>query len=171
MVFIRKKRIKKKSRNIYEYAYLVENKWMKRPRTGKRGVRQKVMGFLGRSFRFEPVHDVGFFEYLNVQDVEEYVNAKEFHEIVEDLLKWEFFKHNVSEEFRVKLKEKSVLRNDKGVALEMNEGFLCNYTLGRLLNRVVKPGEDAGYVFANAFVEAGIKIPKELFVKVYEKVF
>jgi len=54
----------------------------------------------------------------------------------------------------------------------MNEGFLCSYTLARLFN--FKFGiemENEGMEFAKAFVEAGIEVPKEVFVGIFGKVY
>ena len=49
------------------------------------------------------------------------------------------------------------------VSLRMNEGFLNSYTLNRLLN--LKHGDS--YYLAKCIVEAGIEIPKEVFVGVF----
>ena len=153
MAFIRKKKIK-----VYEYAYLVENRWKKRP---KKGSRQKVKEFLGRVYKPELKNDLGF-----VKEVD-YVKNNSFRQIVKDLVEFELLKHNVKD-FFVDFDKNFVLRNNRKVALQINEGFLCNYTLKNLLNFKLG-GEEAGYSLAKAFVEAGIKVPQELFVKIFEK--
>ena len=48
---------------------------------------------------------------------------------------------------------------------------MCKETIENLLNLKVRGGEDAGYKLANAFVEAGIAVPKEVFVGFFSKVF
>ena len=58
------------------------------------------------------------------------------------------------------------------VVIEMNEGFLCKYTISSLLN--FKPsGDDEHFIgvnLAKAFLEAGLNVPKEVFVGYFEKV-
>lgn len=170
MSFIRTKKIKKKSGNCYEYAYLVENKWRKRLKGSKKGARQKVKAFLGRVYSLNLVNDRNFSEHYNIKDIDEYVKENSLSKITKDLVLWEFFKHDVKDvavDF-----EEIILRKDKNkIVLRMNEGFLCDCTLKKLLNFKFKEDEyDAGVVLAKVFVEAGIKIPRELFVKVFEKI-
>ena len=55
--------------------------------------------------------------------------------------------------------------NNKEISLRMNEGFLNSFTLERLFN--LRSGES--YYLAKCFVEAGIDIPKEVFVGVFGK--
>jgi hypothetical protein len=152
MAFIRIKKIKG-----YEYAYLVENIWRKR----KKGARQKVRQFLGRIYKPELKNDMEF------SKEEEYVKNNSFRQIVKDLIEYELLKHGVRD-FFVDFDKGFVLRNNRKAALQINEGFLCNYTLKNLINFKLE-GEEAGYGLANVFVEAGIKVPQELFVKIFEK--
>lgn len=152
MAFIRIKKIKG-----YEYAYLVENVWRKR----KKGARQKVKQFLGRIHKPELKGDMEF------SKEDEYVKNNSFRQIVKDLVEYELLKHG-SKDFIIDFDKGLVLRNDRKVALQMNEGFLCNYTLKNLMNFKLG-GDEAGYDLANAFVEAGIKVPQDLFVKIFEK--
>jgi len=153
MAFIRTKKIKS-----YEYAYLVENVWRKRP---KKGSRQKVKAFLGRVYKPELKND------LNFVKEEVYVRDNSFKQIVKDLVEFELLKHDVKD-FFVDFDKNLVLRNNRKVALQINEGFLCNYTLKNLINFKLEE-EEAGYSLAKAFVEAGIKVPQELFIKIFEK--
>ena len=113
MAFIRIKKIKG-----YEYAYLVENIWKKR----KKGARQKVKQFLGRIYKPELVNDIGFSKEHG------YVKENTFRQIVRELVEYELLKYG-AKGFTVDFDKGLVLRNNKKVALQMNEGFLCNYTL------------------------------------------
>ncbi len=151
MSFIRVKKVKN-----FEYAYLVENVWRKRLKS----TRQKVRQFLGRVYNLELKDDKEFFED------EGYVGNNNYKQIVKDLVEFELLKHDA--QFFVDFEKNLVLKNGRKVALQMNEGFLCNYTLKNLANFRLS-GEEAGYSLAKAFVEAGIKVPQELFVKIFEK--
>lgn len=172
MAYIRIKRIKKKSGNSYEYAYLVENKWRKRPGNGKPGARQKVKAFLGRIYKPSLVNEQDFFEYVKANDVDAYVKENSLAKITRDLISWEFFKHDIDKNcIFVDFENKIVRKYRNKVAVQMNEGFLCGYTLKNLVNfRFKEAEENAGMALAKAFVEAGVKVPEELFVRVFEKV-
>ena len=76
-------------------------------------------------------------------------------------------KHNVKG-CNIDFENGLVLRNGRNVSIQLNEGFLCSYTLKNLLNFRFK-GDQAGYKLASAFVEAGICVPQELFIKIFEK--
>ena len=170
MVYIRIKKIKKKSGNCYEYAYLVENKWRKRVRGGKAGARQKVKAFLGRVYKPVLTNDKDFLEDHGISDMGRYVNENSLKRISQDLIDWEFFKHDIGNGFFVDFENKSVRKYKKKAVLQLNEGFLCDYTLRKLINfRFREDEHEAGIALAKAFVEAGINIPKGLFVKVFEK--
>jgi hypothetical protein len=168
MSFIRVKNIKKKSGNSYEYAYLVENKWMKR---GGKGSRQKVKAFLGRVHKPVLVENKDFLEHHSIEDIDSYVKENSLSKVAQDLISWEFVKHGVSNEFIVDFEGKVVRKYNNKAVLKMNEGFLCDHTLKKLVGfRFKEDEEHAGMALAKAFVEAGINIPQELFVKVFEKV-
>lgn len=70
--------------------------------------------------------------------------------------------------------KKSIInKNDNSnnkIVLAMNEGFLCDETIKRLFGRFEGDEREVGFKLANAFVEAGLKIPEELFVCIFEKI-
>lgn len=170
-MFIRIKNIKNKKGRVYPYAYLVGNKWYKRGGNGKdKGSRQRVIGYLGRVHSFSKVKDDDFFEYLKVEDIEKYV-SKGKNKAIKDLVEWEFYRHGV-DGFKVDFRNSKVIREGKEVSLKINEGFLNSWTLNRLLRFRFK-GEDRedGLRLAKAFVEAGLEVPKEVFVGIFNKVF
>ena len=168
MTFIRIKKIKKKSGNSYEYAYLVENTWRKRPKVG---TRQKVKAFLGRVYKPEIKNNKDFFSHFKIEDKDSYIKNNILSKITKDLIVWEFFKYDISDkEFFVDFENKLVRKYNNKAVLQINEGFLCDYTLRKLIGFRFKDDEHAGMTLAKAFVEAGINIPQELFVKVFEKV-
>ena len=162
MSFIRIKRIEGK-----EYAYLVENRWYKRKSRSKgKGPRQKVSKYLGRVYSFNKTNSNEFLNFKNINDIEQYIRDNNKNQIIKDLVEWEMFRHNIDgKEFLIDFDNKKVIKNDnkKEVSLKINDGFLNSYTLGRLIN--LKAGNS--YYLAKGFVEAGIEIPKEIFVGLF----
>jgi len=164
MAFIRVKKIDGK-----EYAYLVENRWYKRRHKGKnKGPRQKVSRYLGRVYKFNKEKDIDFYSFKKINDLEQYLknNSNNKNNVFRDLIEWELFRHNINkEEFTMDYPNKKIINksNNKEVSLKINEGFLNGFTLARLFN--LKSGDS--YYLAKCFVEAGIEVPKEVFVGVF----
>ncbi|MBR9691518.1 hypothetical protein GOV06_01915 [Candidatus Woesearchaeota archaeon] len=168
MAFIRTKKIKGA-----EYAYIVENKW-KRKKT-----KQKSKKYLGRVYRPGRVNMMDFYEYHDIDDVKKYLDYKGKKDIIDDLLKLEMFNFGFKEEKGVWSKEgcfldlkKKKVYNEKGnnIALALNDGFLTTYALRKLINFSADV-EEEGYDFAKMFIEAGIAVPKDVFVGVFSKVY
>ena len=162
MAFFRIKKIKGK-----EYTYLVENEWK------RKGSRQKVKGYLGRIYRFDLKNKNSFIEFVKNDDLEKYIQENNILKIFSDLMEWELFKFDVNKiEFSVDFENKTVKKGKNNAVIVINEGFLCNLTLKNLLE--FKPEtneEDDGYRLAKAFVEAGIKVPQEIFVGLFAKLY
>lgn len=159
MSFIRTKKI-----NGKEYAYLVENKWYKRKVKGKGlGSRQKVSKYLGRVFSFNKTENIDFLPFKKINNLEEYLkNNKE--KIIKDLVAWEIWRHSINkEEFTIDYTNKKIMKGNKEVSLRINEGFLNSFTLNRLFG--LRSGNS--YYLAKCFVDAGIEIPKEVFVGIF----
>lgn len=158
-------RIKKIGGN--EYAYLVENRWYKRNFKGKgKGPRQKVSKYLGRVYAFNKTDNIDFFTFIKIGNLEEYLKDNSKEKVFRDLVEWELFRHNINkEEFTIDISNKKIIKGNKEISLKLNEGFLNSFTLGRLFN--LKPGNS--YYLAKCFIEAGIEIPKELFVEIFGK--
>ncbi len=159
MSFIRLKKI-----NDKEYAYLVENKWYKRKAKGKnKGPRQKVSKYLGRSYSFDKVNDDDFFSFKKIDDLSKYLK-KGKSGIIRDLVEWELFRQNIcNDDFLVDLDNKIVKKGKKEVSLRINEGFLNSFTLDRLFR--LRIGDS--YHLAKCFIEAGIEVPKDVFVGMF----
>jgi len=166
MSFIRTKKIDGK-----EYAYLVENRWYKRKHKGKnRGPRQRVNKYLGRVYSFNKTENIDFFTFKKINNLEQYLknNSNNKNNVFRDLIEWELFRHNIDkEEFAIDYSNKKIIskNNNKEVSLRMNEGFLNSFTLNRIFNLNSRDS----YYLAKAFVEAGIEVPKEVFVGVFGK--
>lgn len=162
MTFFRVKKIKGK-----EYAYLVENEWR------KKGSRQKVRGYLGRAYRLSQTTKLDFSEFINNKDIEKYVQDNEANKIIKDLVEWELLNFNVNrDEFSIDLGNKTLQKHKKKAVLVMNDGFMCSLTLSNLLEFKPEADEDNnGYSFARAFVEAGIKVPQDVFIGLFAKLY
>ncbi|MBI2646850.1 hypothetical protein HYW99_00045 [Candidatus Woesearchaeota archaeon] len=156
-MFIRIKKIKGK-----EYAYEVKNEW-----TRKRS-RQKVISYIGRVYRFNLKNDVDFLEFERIPNIDDYFSQNSKAKIINDLIKWELYRFDINrKEFLIEIENMHVKKDTKNVALLINEGFLCNVTLKNLLEFKLKGDETDAYRFAKCFIEAGIKVPKEIFIGIF----
>ena len=162
MSFFRIKKIKGK-----EYAYIVENEW------NRKGSRQKVKGYIGRAYKFDLKNDAGFSQYIKIDNAQNYVENSDKNKIISDLVEWELFKFGISKnEFDVDLSNATIQKNRKSVALHINEGFMCSLTLKNLLEFKPEGDEEAdGYRLARCFVDAGIKVPQDVFVGLFGKLY
>ena len=162
MVYIRVKKI-----NKYLYAYLVENI------STSSGPRQKVRQYLGR------VH-----ELEKSKEVEDSFNGHSKEEILLNLvipeLKVRLFKEkkdqwiNKNLFFDTKqftLKKTTKTKTSKDAILKLNEGYLCSFTLERILK--FEKSQDVkkdAQILAKYFLEAGLQINQELFVSFYQAI-
>ena len=160
MGFIRIKKI-----NGQEYAYLVENKWYKRGLGSKgKGSRQSSSKYLGKVHHFEKASEQDFFSYKGIASPEEYIVNTSQDEVIKDLIRWEVQRHNVdTTQFHIDFNGKRITKDGKEVALKLNEGFLCSYTMRRLFNLK----KEESFYLARCFIEAGIGIPKEIFIGLF----
>ncbi len=163
MVFIRTKKIKNKN-----YAYLVENTWT------KQGTRQKVKGYLGRIVEMRDQNPITFQQFMTAHRLE----PKHPQDMIHCLVCWELYQHGFvpngnswqHEEITVVPSDGTVISRKKPVVLRMNDNFMSTYTLQKLL--AFKPEGDERSVavaLAEALVSAGIKIPKDVYIELFEK--
>ena len=157
-MFIRTKKIKGN-----EYAYLSENRWMKR----KQKVRQETKKYLGRVYRFRKTAEAKL--ECNFDNVD-------IGEIIRNAVSLELKKHGFQHRkvwensgCFVDLKSNKVYgANGRGIAIAMNNGFLADYTLRRLFDY---KGIKNSYDLAKKLVESGLDVPKDVFVEIYRKLF
>ena len=156
-MFIRTKKIKGN-----EYAYLSENKWSKRSKK----VRQMTKKYLGRVYRFDKAKNIEF----------SFDDSLSPGDLIRAVVSWELERHGFKRNKNmlekggcfVDLRDNSVYGNRGAIAIGMNQGFLADYTLRRLFHYTrIKDGYD----YAKKFVEAGLDIPKEVFIELYKKIF
>ena len=156
-MFFRTKKVKG-----IEYAYIVENKW-------KKSSQQKVKEYLGRVFRFEILFENSF---PNGNDLSNYLEHTDFSKIVKELVEWEFVRHKIPKDFYLDFENFKLQKSKKNVVVLINDGFMCGKTLKNLIEFQIEGDEETdGYRLARAFVEAGIKVPNEIFVGLFGKLY
>ncbi|RJQ21842.1 hypothetical protein C4580_01615 [Candidatus Woesearchaeota archaeon] len=154
-MFVRVKNIKGK-----QYAYLVENEWT------PWGSRQRVTKYLGKTQPLTRYTDTdtqlprGYQESVRALIIQELKNHGFLHE--GDLLK--------NDAICVHLTNKTVRAGTKNITLQLNEGFLCDHTLGQLLHFAPtdRPDTTAKKLASHA-LEAGLKLREEHFVHLFEQ--
>jgi hypothetical protein len=147
MSFIRLKKVAGK-----QYAYLVENEW-----TAK-GPRQKVGRYLGK--------------YVELPAAPLQVAEPTVAKLVAAELQGRGFSEKLSQDkIRVNLQACTVKEGKKSIVLGLNGGFLCAYTLRKLLHFQVAEEVTPGYRLARAFSDAGIRVTRDQFVAIYKKLY
>ncbi len=171
-MFIRIKNIQKK-----RYAYLVKNTWSKR----KKVSRQKVMRYLGPIVTLEKSTDKLFNEYHDVKDMQKFLKQFPSKTIFTKLLELELANHGfekkgskmTKDSISVSLTTRNVTKDSIPIVLELNEGFISNYTLSKLYNfksKTFDPKKE-GLNFANTYLQAGMSMNDEVFVALFNKVY
>ncbi len=155
MGFIRAKTIKGK-----EYGYLVHNTWT------ATGPRQNVKGYLGRIIRLqkqkEETPDISKLKYQSAL----------FALIKQELNNHGFDARLTKDQTKIDLENRRIINRNKNIIVGMNEGYLCTYTLNKLMTLIPQGYEEqAGLQLATALVEAGLKLNKETFVQLFEKIY
>jgi len=164
-MFIRKKTIKKN-----EYAYLVKNRWKKK---GKKGIaKQKNLKYLGK------VLNLGKSNFYSLKE-----ELSDYKDIIKNILigqllekgfvceKKNVYKRSIEDEIAiVDLGKKNVFSENsfRKLVLQLNEGFLCDFTIKRLFKfrYYGEENEELGYVIADLMLSAGIRPTKEQFVAI-----
>lgn len=154
-MFIRIKKIKGQ-----KYAYLVKNTWT------REGARQKVGKYLGKVIKPDKKQNKVLKEHFNIENIPEYVSKTELNTILKDLVLLELINH----ELPSGLFDPGTLtfaEQNRQIVLELNQGFLCQDTLKRVLD--YKSEGDEGFKLAELLLAAGLTMEKELFVELFEK--
>ena len=179
MAFIRIKKIKG-----IEYAYIVENSWQENK------VKQKVKKYLGKVYKFErkkfedeEYELAGFIGFVG-DELEHYLAVAEPKKILLDIVRWELSNHGFKQDVKnihlwkndvCRFDEKNIAVTNEGkaeVALAFNDGLLNTFKLRKLL-RLNYTGEEqeVGYKIAKDLVELGLKVPKEVFIGLFQKMY
>ena len=174
-MFFRIKRI-----NGKEYAYKVKNKWT------ENGPRQKVAGYLGKVYRLQKKTDLSFESF--VTDIKgkmfaEYLNSLDFDNGIMDLVHWELTRHGLEKKDReqgnvfghpeidseIEIGKGFVMAKSREAVLKMNDGYLCSSTLKEVFGAGLVEEQEEGMDLAKTLINAGLQVPQEVFVKLYEK--
>lgn len=156
-MFLRTKKI-----NNGLYCYLVQNKHT------KNGPRQKVKKYLGKAIVLEKKKDIKFIPPPKPDKTE----------LLHSLITWELEKHQFkpknnlyqNQHLTYQPKNHRILNKKKEVTLNLNEGFLCLFTIKRILKfKKTNDFQKDAHTLAKYFIEAGLKPPQEIFVKYYQK--
>ena len=151
-MFIRLKKVKKRSGKEYEYAHLVRGVWKKRKKvvTSERvfiknfnNSVHRYSKMLGRAYRFEKIRDLDFSAFLGT-DFENFTENNSVEEIYKKLLEYELvcrgFKkiNGVYNCGRIYVDLGRLIIHDgkRDVVLKLNErgGYLCSLNLNDLFN-------------------------------------
>jgi hypothetical protein len=158
--FVRIKKIKGS-----EYGYLVENTW-----TAK-GSRQKVKAYLGKIIK--PVKSAE----LPAPELKE----TSYSDAVRAVAKWTLLQYGFQEGSQsmlmqgtvlADLAELKVINRTNPAVIAMHEGFLCQHTLQQAVGFIPSGNteEIVGKELANVLLEAGLSVPHEIFVQIFEKI-
>lgn len=148
MAFIRLKKIAG-----HQYAVLVENTWT------SKGPRQSSKRYLGR-YREFPATQI---QPPAVPDVAAHVRA--------ELLACGFSDKLALDKIKVNLQNCTVRDGRKRIVLGINGGYLCDFTLRKLLHFVPLEEVTPGYGLARAFSDAGVRVARDQFVRIYQKIY
>lgn len=159
-----------------EYGYLVRNRWT------KKGPRQKTRKYLGKVIKLEKVKNMSLLDILKYKNLDFFVENYKFKDIVRKLAELELLKHGFKSEgkgvvyrlddYRFDLSKLTTTKAGKNVVLRINEGLLCGKGIELLMKFLPKEGEQQTAVaLAEAFVNAGIDIEKEVFIKIFQKIY
>lgn len=177
-MFIRVKKIKGQ-----KYAYLVENKWPEEHKQTdcntavssekpiKKQPKQTVIGYLGRVYEFEMPKTI-FSSKL----------TSNFKESITELIKWHLKEHGFKERknymtgkglvYNIDKRELKSRKTKKEAVIKSFDGYICNTTLKELYELDGRGyDEEVGKRLAKTLVKAGLNVPKEVFVQLFEKVF
>ena len=157
-MFLRTKIIKGNS-----YLYAIENKWYKR----KKATRQRNTKYLGKCIKLEKTNNIAF------EKPNKYFKLTPYKIILQDLIIHELKNHGIEKQSRHFQPHKFRLNPYliPAINFELNEGFLCNYTLNKAYNFKFKKTElkDKAKELANILLQLGLNIDDDLFIKIYKK--
>jgi hypothetical protein len=156
-MFVRIKKIKG-----YPYAYLARNRWT------KKGTRQKTK-YLGRVYELERVHDADY-----------QIVGGPAKDIIASVVAWTLKGYGfinkgnmmIKEDIAVNLETQAVRLGKQDIVIKLGADFMCQETLRKLMRfKSDKDAKGVGTELAKAFVGAGIPVPPDVFVEVFNKIY
>lgn len=173
-MYIRTKTIKYKG-SKFKYAYLVRSK------RRKAKIKQKTIKYLGKVYEPTPLN-LDFNSFLG-QDLYTFMKNTTKKEISLKLIQFELINHGfklaknnvyINKEVKIDLNKQKIENNKLNKAvLEINEGFLCDFTFISLLNfKFPNLNEkECGKYLAKTLLNVGIKLNNELFIFLFKKFY
>jgi hypothetical protein len=163
MAYIRIKKINNK-----KYAYLVETI------NTKSGPRQKVKQYLGSVQVLEKKKEF-FAINKTFKDKKDILSNLAIAELESKGFKEKnnnyIYKNLIFSPKNFTLTKKTKSNTEKDMVININQGYICTFTLQRLLNfKKSKDFNKDAYNLAKHFLEAGLNISKELFIDFYQKI-
>ncbi len=168
-MFIRIKKIKGG-----KYAYFVRNKWT------DKGPRQKSIKYLGKLFELSKKNTASFKEFVKKEDYNNYLETVDSKQLIKDVIEFNLFQHGFSKKGEklssdniiLDFSSNTVREAKKKAVLKLNDGYLCDTTLQKSFAfklELDKSDEELGFQLANLFTSAGIEVPQDVFIVLYEK--
>lgn len=173
-MYIRVKKVKKKSGKVYEYGHLVLSKWRKRAkiRGGSKKPVQKYQKLIGRVYRYSPSYFTEFEDFVG-GDYKEFVEKSNVKEVYGKFLEYELISCGFKKIGKVLAHnglfvdlERLIVYNHKGEAIiKVGEksNYLCSLNLEELFKFEYLTGKQDGMQLLKKLRMAGIKIEPENF--------
>jgi UDP-galactopyranose mutase len=173
-MFIRIKKRKNLSGKTNTYAYLVKSKRRKRSR---RPPKQKVIAYLGKVIRLNNNHQQSS-TIINNQIKHSSIRKMVTGHITRLLSKNGFEKAKKgllsNKDIIIDLKSCKVRhkKTNKKLCLQVNEGFISDYTLKQVLNYTPVKGleKEVGKDLANKLLSVGLRPTEEEFLEIYSHI-
>ena len=173
-MFLRVRKVKKKSGKEYEYGYLVNSKWRKRAK--KKGMKKwpehKYVKQVGRVYRYKPEYTKEFEEFLG-EDFEGFTEKNEVNKIYKSLIKYQLLNCGFTEnnnvyangEIIVDLNRLMVHSNGKEAIVRINEkrGYICSHYLEELFKFSKINGREEGMELMKKIKQLGLQVDAEKF--------
>lgn len=185
-MFIRVKKVKKRSGKIYEYAHLVKGVWKRRKLIRTEEGRKfkhfnnsvhKYSDFLGRVYRFEDKQELDFEIFFD--NFKDFVNNNEISEVYKKLIEFELLSRGFNDKkgvlhnsgLFVDLKRNCVHdgKGDVVVKIKKHSGYICNKNLEELFEINKIQNKAGGVYLLKKFKSLGMDITPENFYLIADK--
>ncbi len=174
-MFIRIKKIKG-----LEYAYLVKSVWKDKT------ARQKVVQYLGKVYILNKTNTAAFETFCKEENKN--IENADLKAMIQALMEWTLSQQGFAKDPLVQKKwllqngkivgdpEKlKITSGKKEISLKINDGYMNSFTLKELLNiqlnKKTEEQRQAATLLAKAFVDAGIQVPQDIFIEIFQKVY
>lgn len=164
-----------------EYAYLVKSVWK------NNAARQKVVKYVGKVLTPPKTNAISFPEFCEKEKVI-ITKTTSYQNILAALFAWTLCQHGFVKD--PLLQKKWILQHGKmscdpekfklisgtrEATIKLNEGYMNSFTLKELLyidlSKKVDEQRDAATRLAKAFVDAGIEVPQDIFIEIFQKLY